>query len=350
MAKKGLRLKSSDLSLFASQISLFLRSGLSLSEGLVLMEDDMGDKNFRAAVSAVRQSVDDRMPLHEAMEQVGCFPPYMVQMASIGEVSGHLEGMMDALTRYYEREAGLKQRIKSAVTYPLLLIVMMTAVVFLLIVRVLPMFSNLLASLGQVELPGLVAGLLAFGDFITVYWWAVLGGLIVVVGGFLLFRRTAFGTAFMDRFKANSFVTRGVYRKIAAERFSTAMSYLISSNVDVEMSLDLTKEILGNAYMSGRITQCRKLMEDGTTLYDALYEVGIFPKQFSRMLAIGFKSGELDSMMNHLSSLYEQEVDSSLRRITGSIEPIFVSILSILVGVIMVSVMLPLIDIMSMIG
>jgi type IV pilus assembly protein PilC len=189
-----------------------------------------------------------------------------------------------------------------------------------------------------------------FGTFVTSYWWAILAGIVVIAGFYLLLRATRGGRMFLDAFKANSPFTRSVYRKMAAERFVTAMGYLISSNVDVEVSLDLTKDIMGNQYMTGRIEDCRKLMDSGATMYDALHEVGIFPRQFSRMLAIGFKSGEIDSMMNRLSEIYEAEVDASLKRVTGSIEPIFVSILSIVVGIIMVSVMLPLINIMSMIG
>ncbi len=349
MPRKLKPLKPDQLSLFATQISLFLRSGLSLVEGLGLMEDDLSDVRFREGVSIVRRGVEDRRPLHEAMREAGCFPDYMVRMAVVGEISGHLEGMMTALSRFYDRETALRQRIRSAVTYPLLLLFMMTAVVFLLIVRVLPLFDRLLGSLGA-EMPGFVRGMMNIGVFIGDWIWVILGVVAIALVFWFVFRSTVFGANAIDGFKANFPGFRGVYRKIAAERFATAMAFLLSSDVDLEISLDLTKDILGNRYMSGKITECRKLMQQGAPIYDALRDVGVFPRQFSQMLAIGFKSGELDSMMSRLAGLYEQEVDTSLRRITGAIEPAFVAILSVLVGIIMVSVILPLIEAMSHIG
>lgn len=349
MPEKTRLLKPDQLSLFATQISLFLRSGLSISEGLALMEEDVGDSRFRACVASVRRGVEDRKTLYDAMTEAGGFPEYMLRMAEIGEFSGHLEGMMNAVSRYYERERSLRQRVKSAVTYPLLLLVMMTAVVLLLIVRVLPLVDRLLGSLGG-TMPGFVRGLMSFGDFVGRWYLPILAVLAAVVVLWMIFRRTAPGRAAIDRFKASFPGVRGIYRKMAAERFATAMAFLLSSSVDLEISLELTKGILGNRYMSDRIDECLSMMEQGGTLYDALYESGIFPRQFSKMLAIGFKSGEMDGMMTRLSEIYEQEVDTALRRITGAIEPSFVALLSVLVGVIMVSVMLPLIEVMSNIG
>lgn len=349
MAEKTRFLKPDQLSLFATQISLFLRSGLSLTEGLGLMEEDIGDNRFRACVVKVSEGVEARRPLHEAMKDAGAFPDYMLKMAEIGEFSGHLEGMMNALSRFYERERNLRQRVKSSVTYPLLLLLMMTAVVFLLIVRVLPMFDRLLGSLGG-TMPPFVRGLMSFGEFAGQWYLAILAGIVAIVILWALFRRTDAGRSFIDAFKASFPIVRGLYRKMAAERFATAMSFLLTSNVDLEISLDLAKGILGNRYMSKKIDSCLSMMENGAALHDALYESGIFPRQFSKMLAIGFKSGEMDSMMSRLSEIYEQEVDGSLRRLTGAIEPAFVALLSVVVGIIMVSVMLPLIEAMSNIG
>ncbi len=349
MAEKTRFLKPDQLSLFATQISLFLRSGLSLTEGLSLMEEDIGDSRFRACVTKVREGVEGRRPLNDAMRDAGTFPEYMLKMAEIGEFSGHLEGMMNALSRFYERERNLRQRVKSAVTYPLMLLLMMTVVVFLLIVRVLPMFDRLLGSLGG-EMPAFVRGLMNFGAFVGQWYIAILAVVVAIAIFWSVFSRTGAGRSFIDAFKASFPVVRGLYRKMAAERFATAMSFLLSSNVDLEISLELTKGILGNRHMSKKIDSCLKMMESGGTLYDALYESGIFPRQFSKMLAIGFKSGEMDSMMSRLAEIYEQEVDGSLRRVTGAIEPAFVALLSVVVGIIMVSVMLPLIEAMSNIG
>ena len=349
MAEKTRLLKPDQLSLFATQISLFLRSGLSLTEGLTLMEEDIGDSRFRTCITKVLEGVEGRRPLHDAMRNAGGFPEYMLRMAEIGEFSGRLEGMMNALSLFYEREQNLRQRVKSAVTYPLLLLLMMTAVVFLLIVRVLPMFDRLLGDLGG-SMPSFVRGLMNFGAFTSKWYIAILATIAALILFWIVFKRTAAGRSCIDVFKASFPVVRGLYRKMAAERFATAMSFLLAGSVDLEISLDLAKDILGNRHMSKKINSCLSMMQSGSALHDALYQCGIFPRQFSKMLAIGFKSGEMDSMMERLAGIYEQEVDSSLRRLTGAIEPAFVALLSVVVGIIMVSVMLPLIEAMSNIG
>ena len=342
-------LKPSSLALFATQTGLFLRSGLSLSEGLSLMEEDIKDRRFGEAVRAVGKEIENRKPLAEAMEVVGCFPEYMVNMARIGEASGSLDEMMTALSRFYEREQNLRARVKSAVVYPLMLIFMMSLVVLLLIVRVLPLFADLLTSLNQ-SMPAPVQWLMDFGLFVGNWYWLILGVIAAIIAAWLILKRTSGGAVFADRLKASSPFTRRTYHKMMAERFAVAMSHLLSSNVDLDVSLELSRDILGNRYMAGKIDECREKMKKGETLYDALHQSGIFPRQFSRMLAIGFKSGEMDQMMKQLVDVYEQEVDTTLRRITGAIEPTFVALLSVLVGFILISVMMPMLQIMSGIG
>ena len=349
MAEKNKKLRPTDLSLFCSQISLFLRSGLSLPEGLSLMREDVGDARFQAKLALVSKAVDDRQTLSEALGGAGGFPDYMVRMAEIGELSGSLDEIMGALAKYYEREESLRRRVRTAVTYPLALILMMTAIVFLLIVQVLPMFSDLLSSLGR-SMPPVVMGLMAFGDFVAMNILWILGILAALFLFYLLFRRTAAGSATLDRLKAGFPIARGIYRKMSAERFATAMSFLLSSSVDLDISMELSQKILGNSSIASRVEECRALMNGGLTLDAAVAQVGIFPRLFAKMLGIGLKSGELDGVMARLSSIYEKEVDDSLKRLTSAIEPAFVAVLSVVVGVILISVMMPLIEVMTVIG
>ncbi|MDR0380671.1 MAG: type II secretion system F family protein [Oscillospiraceae bacterium] len=347
--KRVKRLKNSELVLFCTQVSLFLRAGLSLVEGLSLLQEDIGNPVFQDILRQVSDGIEARQPLSQALEATGAFPPYLLRMAAIGEASGNLDDIMSAQAAYYEREGQLKQRIRSSVVYPIILVVMMAAIVLLLIVQVLPMFDDLLRSLGG-EMPTLVRGLMAFGQFIGRWWWLILVALAALAVLHRALRATAGGRAAFDRFKARFFITRAVYQKIAAERFSSAMAFLLGSSVDFEIALKLTADILDNRYMSDKIENCGVRIGAGESASDALYGAGIFPRLFTRMLAVGFKTGNLDGMMHQLSEIYEQEVDVSLGRIVGSIEPAFVALLSILVGVILISVMLPLIQIMSSIG
>ena len=349
MSKKSKRLRPSEIALFCTQTSLFLRAGVSLVEGLSLLRADIDNTALQEAIQAVSQEVENRKPLAEAIRLSGAFPTYMEHMAEIGERSGNLDGVLQTMAEFYEREGQLKQRIRSSVTYPVLLIVMMSAIVLLLVVQVLPMFGDLLRSQGS-DLPGVARGLLSFGQFIGRYWWLLLTVVLAVCLVFIFARRSKGGRSALDHFKASFIFTRSLTRKIAAERFSTAMAFLLRSNMDLDQSLSLAGELMDNAYASNRISDCRERIAGGEDAPEAFTQTGIFPRLFSRMLAVGFKTGDLDSMMFRLSELYEQEVDTSLGRLIGAIEPSFVALLAVVVGVILISVMMPLLDILSSIG
>ncbi len=348
-APKSKKLRPTEISLFCSQVSLFLHAGLSLVEGLTLLLDDVSNPAFSEVIKRVSAAVEQRQPFAEAMMNTRAFPAHLIKMVNIGELSGNLDEVMASMSDYYEREGQLKARIRNSVTYPVILIVMMCAVVLLLIVRVLPMFDNLLHSIGQ-DMPAVARGLMSFGGFLGDFWWIILGVVVLLFLIYHLMKVTVGGRAALDRFKAGFFMTRKTYQKMAAERFAAAMAFLLRSGVDLDTALQLSQDILGNAYMAKKIEICRKHVAEGESLSDALYQAKIFPRLFTRMLGIGFKTGNLDEMMLKLADMYEQEVDNALHRITGAIEPTFVALLSIVVGIILVSVMLPLIQFMSQIG
>ena len=349
MDKKAKRLRPAEIALFCTQTSLFLRAGVSLVEGLTMLQADIDNSALQETIKSVLEAVEDRKPLAEAIRQSGAFPAYMEQMADIGERSGDLDGTLQNLAEFYEREGELRQRVRSSVTYPILLIVMMSAIVILLVVNVLPMFGDLLRAQGS-ELPGVAKGLLGFGRFVGSYWWILLSAVAAVIIAAVLISRSTGGRSAMDRFKARFILTRSLTRKITAERFSTAMAVLLRSNMDLEQSLTMTGGLMNNAYLSDRISDCRQRIAKGEDVPEAFTKSGIFPRLFSRMLAVGFKTGDLDGMMSRLSSLYENEVDASLGRLIGAIEPSFVALLVVVVGIILISVMAPLLEILSSIG
>ncbi len=347
--KSSKRLRHSDITLFCTQVSLFLRAGIPLSEGLSLLREDIDNPVFEAVIRSVSDAVENRKTLAEAIRRTGAFPAYLTRMVGIGEMSGNLDEIMQTLADFYEREGALRQRIRSSVTYPIVLIVMMSAIVLLLVVQVLPMFDDLLRSLGG-QMPPIVRGLMTFGQFVGRYWWAIVLVVVLLAALPRVIGMTPAGKKALDRFKTDFFLIRSLTRKIAAERFSSAMAFLLRSSVDLEVALELTGELLDNSYMQQKIDDSRAHIAKGESIPDAFYKAGIFPRLFTRMLAVGFKTGDLDGMMSRLADRYEQEVNLSLGRVIGAIEPAFIALLSIVVGVILISVMLPLIQIMSSIG
>jgi type IV pilus assembly protein PilC len=343
------KLSASDLSLFCGQLNIFLLSGISILEGLEIMSEDIGSRRLQKTVRELYDTIRDRKTLSEGMEQCGVFPEYLVRMVVIGEVSGNLDKVMRSLARFYEKHQRLNEQITHAVVYPVVLILMMGAVVILLTTQVLPMLGDILTSLGG-EMPAIAISLMSGGRFITENYIILLSLIAALFILYSICRRTASGRLKIDRFKAEFPLLRGLYRKITAGRFSAAMTFLTSGDIDMELSLKMADDILSNKYISGRIEECRKSSPYGEPIYETLERSGMFPGRFSKMLSIGFKSGDSDTVIQQLADTYDHEVDKSLTRITDSIEPLFVVFLSLIVSVILISTVLPLVRIMSLIG
>ncbi|MDR0310302.1 MAG: type II secretion system F family protein [Acidobacteriota bacterium] len=343
------KLGASELSLFCGQLGAFLLSGISLSEGLEIMSEDIESRRLQITLRELSKAIHDRKTLSEGMELCGAFPEYLIKMVVIGEVSGNLEKIMPSLARFYEKQQRVNEYITNAAVYPLILILMMCAVVLLLATQVLPMLGDMLASFGG-EMPVIAMALMNGGKFISGNYIILLSLFIALLIFYLICRKTASGRLTLDKLKAVFPLTRGLYRKITAGRFSSAMTFLTSGDIDMELSLKMAGDSLSNTYISNKIEECRKNSAYGEPVYEILNRSGMFPNRFLKMLSIGFKTGDSDAVMRRLADTYEHEVEKSLTRITDSIEPVFVIFLSLITGVILISTVLPLVRIMSLIG
>jgi type IV pilus assembly protein PilC len=226
---------------------------------------------------------------------------------------------------------------------------MMCVVVVLLTTQVLPLLGDILTSLGG-EMPTIAVALMNGGVFISKNYIVIMSLFIALLILYFICMITVSGRLAIDKFKATFPLTSGLYRKILAGRFSAAMAFLTSGDIDMELSLTMAGDILSNSYVSGKIEECLKNSSHGEPVYEILGRSGMFPNRFSKMLSIGFKSGDSDTVIRQLADTYEHDVYKSLAGITDGIEPVFVIFLSLVVGVILISTVLPLVRIMSLIG
>ncbi|WRS26451.1 type II secretion system F family protein [Oscillospiraceae bacterium MB08-C2-2] len=342
-------LSPTELAAFCAQIAMILKSGIGISEGISIMLEDTKNPQGRIILTAVLGQVEAGRPLYQALEDTGSFPKYVVDMTEIGETTGRLDDVMDSLSAYYEREEAVARNIKNAVTYPLIMIGMMLLVIAVLLVKVMPIFNQVYRQLGS-EMTGFSQGVLHLGAVVGQYAFVILGVLAVLVFGYILLRVTADGKRALARFRSGFFLTRKFYADIASGRFASAMAMALSSGLDVDQALDMVYRLVDNEYFQGKLDACRDYMKQGLTFSDALVKAEVFSGVYARMVTVGFKTGSVDVVMAKLAQRYEQEVDNRMNSVISILEPTLVAVLSIIVGLVLLSVMLPLMGIMSSIG
>lgn len=342
-------LTNQELTYFCSQFALILRSGISPAEGLSLMLEDTPQKEGRELLHTLIQKMEEGIMLHEALSSSGVFPAYVCTMTELGENSGRLDDVMESLSEYFRRQENLSKNIRNSVTYPLIMLGMMVAVMIILIVKVMPVFRQVFNQLGT-EMTGIPGAVLKLGSNLSKYSIAFLIAALIAAAVFFLLFFTEKGRSKVTSFSEHFFATKRISEKIACSRFASAMYLSLSSGLDVDQSLELSERLTGHTAVRARIRKIRTLTEEGAGFSDALYESGLFPGIYTRMLSIGFKTGSTDTVMKQISEQYEEEVEDQMERFVSKLEPSLVAFLSIVVGIILLSVMLPLMGIMSNIG
>ncbi len=341
-------LPADEIATFCSQISLVLQAGIPLYDGMETLVESCKDKKAKDAMKKIADDVIETGMLYQAVKNAGFFPKYMVNMIHIGEETGNLDDVLLSLSLYYEREARIKKSIKSAVSYPILLVVMMVTVIAVLVTKIMPIFEKVFANMGvQVSKSGksimnigLTVGNIAF------VFTAVLLLLIIVI---YAINWLGYG----DILKEISFKIpglKGLSKKMSASRFSAALAMMLSSGYSLEKALELAPGIVTDKIAREKIEKCDQLIKEGKTFPEALESIQMFDGMQSRMISVGFKAGQLDSVMKKMTNIYEEEVEESIERLLSYIEPTLVAILSMIIGGILISVMLPLTSIMSSIG
>ncbi len=348
-AGKIKKLSVGELSLFSYQLSLVLKSGMPYLEGIQLFSEEIAHPKLKAIAIQLYDDVKEGKKLYEAFQRIGHFPEYYVQMTKIAETTGTVDVEMEKLSAYYDKTEKLNYKIRNALTYPLVLVVLMTAVIMLLILKVFPVFQEVLASLGG-EIPAATAFLFDISAGIQNYGTWALGILVVVILGLMLYFKTASGSMAFDKMKLNLPFAKELYRKLMASKLSQSLALMIKAGIPLEDALVLVAPALGNQYACEQVIKAQKSLIQGRNLVEVLEEMDMLPKLFVKMLNVGHKTGEMDKMLLKLNDIYEVEVDRFLQNTTSAIEPTLVIILSVIVGAILLTVMLPLISIMASIG
>ena len=338
-----------EIASFCMELSLLLHAGVGVGDGLALLAEDAEGESARL-LSEMADEADFGTPLSEILKHTGRFPTYVTGLVEIGQQSGRTEEALQALSHYYEDRDRMDRQVRASLTYPAILLLLMLVVIVILLVRVLPVFRDVYASLGG-QLTGVAGGLLHLGQALGTAMpvlCVLLAAALVLLGGFTCSQsfRTRILTAWRRKFG-----DKGVSRSLGNARFAQAMAMGLRSGLPLEETLELAAMLLGDVpSAAGRCTACKEQLEQGVNLADALKQAEVLPPAACRLLALGLRGGSGDQVMEEIARRLGEDAEEELETKVGRIEPALVLATSILVGAILLSVMLPLMHIMAAIG
>lgn len=354
-SEKKLKMMSNvELAMFCDQMAMIIKAGQTPEAGIELMLEDAATDEARAILLPIAETCNRGESFHQAVSNSGVFPKYALDMIEIGNTSGKLDEVLESLAAHYSREEAIAQSIKSAVTYPFLIVCMMLIVILVLVIKVLPIFQQVFVQLGT-DMTGFSKVLLNFGKTLTTYSEIFIVLLLIIAGLFVFLFKTNKGKKVFVSFCTQFPLTKGFYEKIAAGRFASGMSIMKAAGLDTDKSLDLAEQLVDNKLMVEKIKHCRKLMEGDEnnqpiSFSESLAKTGIFSAMYAKMINIGFKSGSVDKVFKKIANSYDDEIDNSMSNMISILEPTLVIILSVIVCLILLSVIMPLMGIMSSIG
>jgi type IV pilus assembly protein PilC len=339
------KVKHKDLALFTRQFSVMLDAGLPLVQCLEILGQQQDNKVFQKVIFQTRSDVESGMTLADAMaKHPRVFETLYTNMVAAGETGGILDIILQRLSTYLEKMVKLKSDVKSALIYPIAVVVISILVITVIMIVVIPAFKNIFEGLlgpGE-KLPWLTEVVVSLSHFMATYWWLIGLFWAVVVIALKMYYKTENGHRNIDRILLKLPVFGPILRKIAVARFSRTLSTLLSSGVPILESLDITARTAGNVIVSDAILKVRAAIEQGQTFVEPLKASQVFPIMVSQMIGVGEQTGALDAMLSKIADFYEQEVDSAIANLLSMMEPAMILFLGVSIGTIVIAMYLPL--------
>ena len=339
------KVKSKDLALFTRQFSVMLDAGLPLVQCLEILGQQQDNKFFQKVIFQTRADVEAGMTLADAMaKHPRVFEPLYTNMVAAGETGGILDVILQRLSTYLEKMVKLKSDVKSALIYPIAVIVISIIVISIIMIVVIPAFKNIFEGLlGPGErLPWLTEFVVSVSQFMASYWWLMAIFIGILVFAMKTWYKTEKGQHIIDGMILKLPVLGPIMRKIAVARFSRTLSTLLSSGVPILESLEITARTAGNVIVAEAIQKVRAGVEQGQTFVEPLKASGVFPIMVSQMIGVGEQTGALDAMLSKIADFYEQEVDAAIANLLSLMEPAMIMFLGVTIGTIVIAMYLPL--------
>ena len=346
-APKGKSVPAKNLAIFTRQFSVMIDAGLPLVQCLEILGKQEPNKHFAAAILKVREDVESGAALADAMKRhPKTFDALYSNMIAAGEAGGILDTILKRLAVYIEKAVKLKGEVKSAMIYPVAVIIIAALVVGAILWKVIPTFATLFEGLGaQLPLPTRVV--IAMSNGLVAYGWIVIVGLGLIGYGVKSYYATDGGRRTIDRMLLKTPILGGILRKVAVARFCRTLSTLLASGVPILDGLDITARTAGNAIIEDAIQTTRSGIERGETISGPLKETNVFPSMVVQMINVGETTGALDAMLSKIADFYEEEVDTAVAGLLTLMEPVMIAFLGVIVGGIVIAMYMPIFDLIS---
>ena len=348
--KIGRKVPAKTLAVFTRQFSVMIDAGLPLVQCIEILANQQEHKTFQKILLQIRQDVEAGSTLADAMRRhPKAFDALFVNMVAAGEAGGILDTILQRLSIYIEKAVKLKSQVRSAMIYPVAVIVIAAIVVAVILLKVIPTFAALFMSLGA-ELPLPTRIVIMASNFLARYFIFFVIGIGLAIYGLRRYYATHSGRRVVDGLLLKMPILGTVFRKVAVARFCRTLATLISSGVPILESLDITARTAGNAIVEDAIYETRRSVEGGKTIVEPLKATNIFPNMVVQMIGVGEQTGALDAMLNKIADFYEDEVDAAVAGLVKLLEPILIFILGLVIGGIVIAMYLPMFTLINKIG
>jgi len=344
------KVKPKTLQIFSRQFATMIEAGLNVVSSLVILEEQTDDEYFASVVKELRADVEGGLLLSQALgRHPKIFSRLYVSMVEAGEAAGILDQVLDRVAFQIEKDTQIRRRVKGAMMYPMMVMIFATLVLTGLLMFLVPVFVNIFAQLGG-KLPTLTQYVVNASNVLRHDWFIIFPLVGLMIWGIRRFKRTEQGRQVWDRIKLKIPMKIGdVVLKVTMARFSRTLSTLVAAGVDIIKALEITGQTAGNWVVEEALAGVRAKVHQGVPIAQPLIENDVFPPMVSQMVKIGEETGELEKMLSKIADFYEDEVDSSIATLTSIIEPLMMIMVGAMVGVIVISMYLPMFKMLSLV-
>jgi type IV pilus assembly protein PilC len=338
----GAKPNARDVSLFSRQFATIIQAGLPIVQSLSILQEQADKEGMKVALRKVREDVETGIPLSDALaKHPRIFNKLYVYLVKAGEVSGNLDGILDRIADYQEKQEALKGKLKSAMTYPAVVMFIALAVTYFLLTTIVPQFGGILSDLGG-ELPLITSILMGISDFLVNTWFlipVVIGGLVF---GITTLYKTNQGRHIIDKILLTAPVVGNLVQKSSVASFANTFGLLLKSGVNIVESLEITKGTAGNIIIEDVLDETIEGVQRGEQISTTLKEhPTVFPPLVTSMISIGEETGAVDDMLEKVANFFEREVDEAIDGLTAALEPLLIVFLGAIVGFIVAGMFLP---------